>query len=191
MKIEEVIQQLEEKQEAVQKGKQKKVLFAVVLALLCIVILGVTLLPNVIPSGQSDYEAPVVEAAIMDGYPQGIQEAELVEAIQEEMDNSMFKITQQVRVVFENSSAKGTVNIINGEGNRLPARITITDKENNRLLYENKELLWPGKYIPEIRLAENLKKGVYEGLVTYYVYDEKGEKEQGVLSANLEIVIQN
>lgn len=202
MKLEEISKEIEKKKKyedqdipivfKQERGrKRRRIVWLLLLCLLCLSALGVTFIPRILNGGNEETKAAMVEAAIMDGYPEGVTQEDLVAAIQEEMDDSMFKITQQARAVFENGSAKGSVNIINGEGNKLPAMVSITLTEDETVLYQSGELLWPGKYIPDIRLAKKLEKGTHDAMVTYRVYDEAGEKEQGVMSANMEIVIQN
>ena len=51
--------------------------------------------------------------------------------------------------------------------------------------------MYPDQHIPYIRLSSNLKKGVYDAVLTYYIYDEEGASQIGTLSAGLEIIIQN
>lgn len=179
-----------EEMELVHKGKKKKYLLIGVFFLLFAAVLAATFLPKFINSGKEGNEAPNVEAAIMDGLPEGITEEDLLKSLQEEMDGSMYKLTQQSRVVFKNGSAEGTVNIINAEGNQLPTRVVITLTEDETTLYDSNDLIWPGKYIPSIRMQKKLEKGSYDATVTYHVYDKEGKNEKGIMSAAMEIIVQ-
>lgn len=179
-----------EEAELVHKGRKKKYLLLGILLLLIAGVLAATFIPRIINSGREENEAPNVEAAIMDGLPDGITEEELLKSMQEQMEGSMYKLTQQSRAVFKNGSADGTVNIINAEGNKLPTRVVITLTENDTLLYDSVDLIWPGKYIPSIRLQERLEKGSYDATVTYHVFDEEGKNEKGIMSAAMEIIVQ-
>jgi len=142
-------------------------------------------------SGPEEAHADNVAGEIMPGLPEGMDEGALAEALQKQVDESMFTISVNTRPVFQNSNAKGKVNIINSPQNHYPCRVTLTLDEDGSILYESSDLLYPEQYIPEIKLTKRLSKGVYDATLTYFIYEADGETQTGVMHAKMQIIIQN
>lgn len=203
MKLEELNQkyqeELEQNEKAEQiesareeaKGRKKRTVVTAVAVLVLLITAAAITIPRFLGAGQDTTEAENVEAEIMPGLPDGMDEGEIADALQQMIDDSMFTISVNTRPVFQNGNAKGKVDIINAPQNHYPCKITLTLDEDGTVLYKNNDLLYPEQYIPEIRLSQNLRKGVYDATLTYSIFEEDGETNAGVMNAKMQIVIQN
>jgi len=186
---EEAVQQGRDSQE--RKGNKKRVIALVVFLVLLLSAAVVITVPRLLGNSQETLAAENVEGEIMPGVPEGMDEGEIAKALQEQIDESMFTVSVNTRPVFQNGNAKGKVNIINSPQNHYPCRVKLTLDEDGTVLYKNDDLLYPEQYIPEIKLSKNLSKGVYDATLTYLIYEDDGETQAGMMSAKMEIVIQN
>jgi len=201
MKLEELNQKYKEEIEEVEegqgadaqerKGRKKRGIVLMVFLVLLLGTAAAIVVPKFLGNSQETLAAENVEGEIMPGVPEGMDEGEIAAALQEQIDESMFTISVNTRPVFQNGNAKGKVNIVNSPQNHYPCKVRLTLDEDGTVLYKNDDLLYPEQYIPEIKLTKNLSKGVYDATLTYLIYEDDGKTQAGMMSANMQIVIQN
>lgn len=181
-----------EAQEAPKKKSKRK---WIVLLLLLLVLGAVAFFIYQQRAGSSslpdETEIAAAEGGLMKDIPDEMKRGEYGDLLQQQIDDSMFTINVRSTPVFANGTAKGTIDIVNNPSNKFPCKVALTLDESGEEVYRCEDLIYPGKYISEIRLSQNLDKGAYPATLTYYVYDEEGEESIGVISAGINIAVQN
>ncbi|RHR25819.1 hypothetical protein DWX43_16980 [Clostridium sp. AF19-22AC] len=198
MKLEELNKAFEEqvsKEETVEEVPEKKrkkrwiILLAVVLMLGCSAFaLNQQFNHSSLPDAK---EVEVAEGGLIAEIPDDMKKGEYGDLLQQKIDDSMFTINVRSTPVFTNGTARGTIDIVNNPSNKFPCMVVLTLDETGDEVYRCDDLIYPGQYINEIRLEQNLKKGAYPATLTYYVYDETGEESVGIINAGITIAIQN
>lgn len=178
-----------EQQESPKYKKRTAILLVMLLFLLCGA--AIIAIPRFWGKDGESEGAENIEGEIMPGLPDGMNDGEIAEALQQMIDESMFTISVNTRPVFQNGRARGKINIVNAPQNHYPCKVALILDEDESVLYKNNDLLYPEQYIPEIRLNQNLRKGVYDATLAYTIYEEDGESLAGMMNAKVQIVIQN
>lgn len=133
----------------------------------------------------------VAEGGLIEEIPEGMKQGEYGELLQQQIENSMFTINVRSTPVFTNGTSRGTIDIVNNPSNVFPCKVTLTVDDTWDVVYQCEDLIYPGQYINEIKLSKDLEKGAYPATLTYYVYDETGEENIGIIHAGITIAIQN
>ncbi len=131
------------------------------------------------------------EGGLVQEIPADMEEGEYGKLLQQRIDDSMFTINVRSTPVFSNGTAKGVIEIVNNPSNKFPCKVALTIDETGEEVYRCEDLIYPGQYISEIRLSQNLEKGAYPATMTYYVFNEDGEEAIGTISAGITIAVQN
>lgn len=199
MKLEEINRSFEEEQtqiqeEEVQKEqkhfKKKWVLLVAVVLLLTAAAIAV----HQRTKGEAlpkEEEIENVEGQITMGVPEGMKEGALGDALQKQIDESMFTVNVNSQPIFRNGSSKGIIDIVNSPGNPYACKVVLNLDEDGTELYRCDDLLYPDQYIHEIKLDKELDKGAYPATLTYILYDQETEAEVGLTKAGVTVVIQN
>lgn len=199
MKLEEINQSFEQEQTQIQEEEVQKVKkhFKKKWVLLVVVVLLLTAVAIVIQQrtkGEAlpkEEEIENVEGQITMGIPEGMKEGELGDALQKQIDESMFTVNVNSQPLFRNGSSKGIIDIVNSPGNPYACKVVLNMDEDGTELYRCDDLIYPDQYIHEIKLDKELDKGAYPATLTYILYDQETKEEVGLTKAGVTVVIQN
>lgn len=187
----EISQKEEEKnKKSKKKNIKKRIVLIIVILILGTVVFIVQHKKNSSGLPKED-KIETVGGDLIDEIPEGMTEGEYGDILQQQIDDSMFTINVRSTPVFQNGSSKGEIDITNNPSNKFPCKVSLKLDDTEEEVYRCDDLIYPGQYINEIKLTKNLKKGAYPATLTYYVYDEDGEKAIGVVNAAINIAIQN
>lgn len=199
MKLEEINQSFEQEQSQIQEEelqkekkhfKKKWVLLVAIVLLLVAVAIAVHQRSR---GGNLPKEEEIenVEGQITMGIPEGMKEGELGDALQKQIDESMFTVNVNSQPIFKNGNSKGIVDIVNSPGNPYACKVVLSLDEDGSELYRCDDLLYPDQYIHEIKLDKKLDKGAHPATLTYILYDQETGEEIGLTKAGVTVVIQN
>lgn len=198
MKLDEINQSFEQEQtqvqeEEVQKEKKhfKKKWVLLVAVVLLLTAAAIAVHQKTKGGEQPKEEIENVEGQITMGMPEGMKEGELGDALQKQIDESMFTVNVNSQPIFKNGSSKGIIDIVNSPGNPYACKVVLNLDEDSTELYRCDDLLYPDQYIHEIKLDKELDKGAYPATLTYILYDQETEEEVGLTKAGVTVVIQN
>lgn len=130
------------------------------------------------------------KATISEGYPGGISQAEMQEAMQREADKNYWSFDVNAEPVFKNGSAEGFLRIVNPPYNTYPIEVDIRLIDTKELLFQSGRLK-PNQYIGYGKLNKKLPKGSYPAEVEIRAYENDGEKMFNKAYAEITIKVEN
>jgi len=104
------------------------------------------------------------------------------------IEEGMFNVSINARVVFEDGTGEGTIGIENIPQNRYYCRVILKRDDNGSILYESKGIK-PGQYIDKIKLKNRLEAGQYACTAVFVATDPKSLKDVGQVEVAIQIVV--
>lgn len=124
----------------------------------------------------------------------GSLEGKSPEDIQGMLDNiveeGMFNVSVNARVVFEDSKSSGSLGLENISANRYYCRVTLLRQDNGETIYKS-DGLKPGQYIDEITLSKELSAGTYPCIARVIATDPETLDDVGQVDVQVEVVVLN
>lgn len=111
----------------------------------------------------------------------------MLDAIVEE---GMFNVSVNARVVFEDSKASGSLGLENISANRYYCRAALIRQDNGETIYKS-DGLKPGQYIDEITLNRELPAGTYPCTAQVIATDPETLDDVGQVDVQVEVVVLN
>ena len=111
----------------------------------------------------------------------------MLDAIVEE---GMFNVSVNARVVFEDSKASGSLGLENISANRYYCRAALIRQDNGETIYKS-DGLKPGQYIDEITLSKELPAGTYPCTAQVIATDPETLDDVGQVDVQVEVVVLN
>jgi len=178
------------------KGKEKKWLLRIFIAVLLIAILLLVLKQ----CGVFDKHepAPVIAGDLFpggnaeDGPLSGMTKEEILEQMQKEADKAYFSFKINTEIVFKDGKSEGNVGIENPNNNVYPMSVQIFLGKDGagEMIYDSGGLM-PNQHIDNAKLTKVLSTGTYEALAYLYAYDPETKVNIFKSTAELTIIIQN
>lgn len=158
------------KVEAPEEKKSKKKYWLVLLLLLLVVLMfgGCELYKDYIRRLNEVQSGSMGE--IGHGIMPGMTPEEIQRYLNEKADKSMFTITVNTSLEFDDANSKAYLRLINGRNSAYAVKFTIRLEDTNEEIYKS-SLVQPEQYIEYITLSKKLSPGTYRAIGTYEFYD--------------------
>lgn len=125
-----------------------------------------------------------------DGSLEGKSPVEIQGILNNIVEEGMFNVSINARVIFEDGKSKGSIGMQNVQQNRYYARIVLTKDDDGTVLYESQGIK-PGQYIDEISLKEDLDAGEYPCTALFIITDPESLDDIGQVRVNINVVVLN
>ena len=106
------------------------------------------------------------------------------------VEEGMFNVSVNARVVFENSQAPGSLGLENISANRYYCRVSLIRDDNGETIYKS-DGLKPGQYIDEVTLSKDLPRGTYPCTARIIATDPETLDDIGQVDVQVEVVVLN
>lgn len=106
------------------------------------------------------------------------------------VEEGMFNVSVNARVVFENSQSAGSLGLENVSANRYYCRVSLVRDDNGETIYKS-DGIKPGQYIDEITLSKNLPAGTYPCTARVIATDPETLDDIGQVDVQVEVVVLN
>lgn len=130
------------------------------------------------------------DKAAQDGTLEGKTPQEIQGILDTIVEEGMFNVSVNARVVFENGKAKGSLGLENISANRYYCRASLQRDDGGKVIYKS-EGLKPGQYIDEIELTENLAAGTYPCTLRMIATDPETLQDIGQVDVKVEVIVLN
>lgn len=125
-----------------------------------------------------------------DGTLEGKTPQEIQGVLDSIIEEGMFNVSINSKVVFENGKSQGNIGMENIPENRYYCRMTLTRDDTGEVLYESQGLK-PGQYIDKIRLKKELVMGDYPCTAKIIATDPKTLDDVGQVSVKVLVMVLN
>lgn len=106
------------------------------------------------------------------------------------VEEGMFNVSVNARVVFQDSSSAGSLGLENISANRYYCRATLRRQDTGEVLYESTGIK-PGQYIDEITLSKDLDPGTYPCTAQIIATDPETLDDIGQVDVQVEVIVVN
>ena len=173
------------------KNKKGKRLLPLLLFLLLLIALGVGGFLWYKSTRPSDNVTQYwFDKAAQDGTLEGKTPAQIGEMLNTIIEEGMFNVSINARIVFEDGKSEGSMGLENIPENRYYSRIIITKDDDGSVLYESKGIK-PGQYIDKIKLKKNLPAGDYDCTGRVVVTDPESLQDIGQVRVKVKVIVVN
>lgn len=125
-----------------------------------------------------------------DGTLEGKTSQEVQGMLDSIVEEGMFNVSVNARVVFESGSSEGSLGMENIPENRYYSRVILRRDDNSEVIYESQGLK-PGQYIDKIKLKKKLPAGEYPCTAQIIATDPEGLEDIGQVHVKIQVIVVN
>lgn len=125
-----------------------------------------------------------------DGSLQGKTPFEVQEILNSVVEEGMFNVSINGRIIFKDTKGEGSIGMENIPGNRYYSRVVIRRDDSGEVLYESQGLK-PGQYLDKIKLKQKLATGSYDCTAQVIATDPESLDDIGQVQVKIQVVVLN
>ena len=125
-----------------------------------------------------------------DGSLEGKSPDEVQGILNSVVDEGMFNVSINRRVVFQDGKSEGSLGMENIPENRYYSRVVLRRNDTNEIIYESQGLK-QGQYIDKIKLKVSLPAGDYACTAQVIATDPESLEDIGQVNVELQVIVLN